>query len=235
MNKLANLNSNHENGCLLYDEYGNSIFCLGGRKSRSVDRYVNEEISFNYMKKGKSISTYSSESQLKNSWQKYPDLNIERIMGSFIVIDKHIYGLFGFNSQSNKYLDSIERLNLESPLSWEFVSFKKNENISCFKKSFSASKFSNDEILMIGGIDGFNEYSSENYSIFNVKKNEFYYLDDKLNHNDSFCSYDFHRNPVSIQAFDINNNCFHVSIDEKDTVHIIDSKTMQHMTFNSLE
>lgn len=235
MNKIGNLNSSHENGCLIYDDFGNSLFCLSGKKSKSVERYVNEEILSSYIKKGKSNNTYLSETQLKNTWQNYPELNTERIMGSFIVIDKQIYAILGYNSQSNRYLDSIERLNLESPLSWEFLNFKRNENISCFKKNFAASKLSNDEILIFGGIDGFNDYSSENFSIFNLKKNEFYYLDNKLNQQDSLSSFDFHRNPVSIQAFDSNNNCFHFAIDEKDTVHIIETKTLQHMIFNSLE
>ena len=234
MTKLAYLNSNHENGCLVYDERGNSIICLSGKNSRSVEKYVNDDIISPILKKNKSVKKLN-ETQNKNSWIKLPELNNERILGSFIFIDKFIYGFFGFSPQTNRYLDLVERLNLDYAISWDVVNFKKNDNISCFKKCFATAKVSDDEILFIGGSDGFNENPIDNFSFFNIVKNEFYFTESKFSQSEQNYYYDFHRNSNSVISSDINNNNFFISFDERDNIHIIDSKNMQHIVFNSFE
>ena len=156
-------------------------------------------------------------------------------LGSFIFIDKFIYVFFGFSPQTNRYLDVVERLNLDYAISWDVVNFKKNDNISCFKKCFATAKVSDDEILFIGGSDGFNENPIDNFSFFNIVKNEFYFTESKFSQNEQNYFYDFHRNSNSVISSDINNNNFFISFDERDNIHIIDSKNMQHIVFNSFE
>ena len=236
MNKLANLTSNHESGSLVYTELGNSIICISGKNNKKTEKYVNEDIITSFLKKTKiAYKKVSKENQYKNTWQQYPELNSDRIYSSFVIIDKYIYGFFGYNSQLNKYLDSIERLNLENPVSWDIINYKKNENISYLRKNFASARVSNDEILFIGGYDGLNDCPIENYSYYNFKKNEFYYSDNKFNYLENFNCFDFHRNSNNVQSFDINNNSYFACVDERDNIHVIDSKTMQHKMFTSSE
>jgi len=227
MKKLSNLSYNHENGTLFYNEYSNNMLCLGGRNTRKVEKYVNDDILIPFCKSTKGSANVTT----KNAWQSYPDLSAERTGTSYVIFEKYLYGFFGYNCNYSKYIDSIERLNLESPLSWELITFKKNSNFNFLRANFSAINVGNDQILFVGGVDGVNENVIRNYSYFSFKTNEFVVSDEEINNSTSL---DFHRNSSFVTSTDVNSNTYYIGFDEKENVHIID-KNLKHSVVLSFE
>jgi hypothetical protein len=235
MNKLTKLNNNHSYGSMIYYDEGNSVICLSGWHNKRVEKYVNDEIIFSFLKKPKNYQR-KQEKQLKNTWTQLPELTVERSEASFAVFDKYIYGFFGFNCPQMKYLDTIERLNMENPLMWEMVEFKRDKNlISAYKKSHACIKMNDNEVLFIGGYDGLNDCPIENFSFFNIKKGEYYSNERKFPEISKNHIYNFQKNNSCVPYIDIYNRLHLVAVDEKDVVHVVDVKTLQYDLFVSFD
>ena len=219
---------------MIYYSEGNSIICLSGWHNKRVEKYVNDEVISNYLKIPKNYPK-KIEKQLKNTWNQLPELTIERSESTYVVFDKFLYGFFGFNCPQMKYLDSIERINLDNPLMWELVSYKNDHHISTFIKSHASIQLNNNEVLFVGGYDGLNDCPIENFSFFNVKKNEYYKSDRKFPDISKNHIYNFQKNGTSVPYIDIHNRLHLVAVDEKDVVHVVEAKTLQYDLFISFD
>ena len=230
-NKLNKLNYNHSYGGLIYYEKENSIICLSGWHNRRVEKYLSLDISFSFMKeidKSKQKINLSN----KNNWVNIPELKSERSECPYIIINNlYLYAFFGFNCPKMKYLETIERINLDTQDNWEYVKFTNEEHLSTYIKSHSLIKHNEEEILFVGGYDGKNESPVENFIFFNIKSNKMIGSQRKFpdiikNH----CYY-FQKNLNFIPFIEDHNKRHFVNIDEKDNIHLIEIGSLQYDIF----
>ena len=135
MEKICTLKNNHANGVLI--SYNDNIFCISGKFNKKVELFSEE----------------------KKQWEEINELNIERSYFSACIIhNKYIFCLFGYNSPSNKYLDSIEfcdMSNLNYGLcSWKYLKYKNNDLINMNICGFVCMNYLNEKIIIFGGING---------------------------------------------------------------------------------
>ena len=120
----------------VYISFSNSIIFISGSKTNSC-----EELNI----KTKLI-------------KKICDLNTLRENSSPCVFnDTDLYVFFGYNSQSDKFITSIEKLNLKTKLKWELINIKINDSDKslCLRKNLSCVPYKlnyKDGILLVGGI-----------------------------------------------------------------------------------
>jgi hypothetical protein len=127
-----------------------------------------------------------------------------------------------------KYLDTIERLNLDRQDAWENVKFINELHLSTFIKSHSCIKYTEDEILFVGGYDGKNEVPVEHFSFYNLKTNKITpnqrkFPDIIKNH----CYY-FQKHFNFIPFIESDNKKHFASIDEQDNIHVIEVGSLQY-------
>ena len=135
--KLCKLKNNHSNGNLLYYNDNNSIICLSGDFNKKVEMY--------------SIN--------KNEWTDLPEMIIERSNSSSCIFNikenKYIINLFGYNSPSKEYLNTIEYLDLNKKNSrWNFLKYNNLNLISLYLSNFFCINYDDDKIILIGGYNG---------------------------------------------------------------------------------
>ena len=230
MNRVSKLKDNHSHGGLVYYEQENSLICCSGWHNKRVERYLNSEITFNFLSlKNNTKSTNS----INKSWTQLPEMNLERSECPFIILNEHyLYSFFGFNCPQMKYLDSIERLDLSNKQgSWEFVKYLNEKHISAFRKSHSAVKLNESEVLFVGGYDGQNEIAIENFSFYNTDKSIFTGTERKFpdiifNH-----IYNFQRNNFFVPFIDTKSKLHYASIDERENIHIVEVQSLQYDIF----
>ena len=104
--------------------------------------------------------------------KRISDLNFIRENSSPCLInDTDLYVFFGYNSQNNKYLTSIEKMDLRTKLKWDLINIKVNnlnQNL-CKKQNLSSIpyKLNNKEsILLLGGIGEDNMESKDVFIYF---------------------------------------------------------------------
>ena len=104
--------------------------------------------------------------------KRISDLNFIRENSSPCLInDTDLYVFFGYNSQKNQYLTSIEKLDLKKKLKWDLINIKVNnlnQNL-CKKQNLSSIpyKLNNKEsILLLGGIGEDNMESKDVFIYF---------------------------------------------------------------------
>ena len=230
MNKIAKLTESHDLGSLVYIELTNTVACISGRSTKSVESYCNDDILSNYLKK--KFKKIQNNNKTKNTWSKLPDLNNERTECPFIFVDnKYLYGFFGYDCSQKQYLDSIERINLESLVNWEIVEYKNEGNVSTLRKAHSLVKINENELLFIGGYDGSEDAAFENFAFFNLKKMEITQGDEKFPEISRNKFYNFQKNNNSSPFIDVNNKLHYSAIDEKNAVHIVEAKSLQYDLF----
>ena len=227
MNKLSKLSESHLFGNLVYIEGNNTVTCISGIKTKAVESYYNDDILSTFFKK--KLKKLPIANKTKNTWIKLPDLNTERTECPFIFLDnKYLYGFFGYDSSNNIYLDTIERLNLENPLNWEMINFKCEKNTSIIRKAHSIVKYTDTDLLFLGGYNGNTDSAIENFSFFNLKKNEFNSNERKFPEITKNKLYNFQKNNNSYPFIDINNKLHYAAIDEKHAIHIVEAKSLQY-------
>ena len=231
INRISKLKDNHSYGSLVYYEQDNSLICCSGWHNKRVEKYINPEISINFL--DTKIINKPSTTTLCKSWTQLPEMNVERSECPFIILNDHyLYAFFGFNCPQMKYLDSIERLNLsKDSASWEFIKYLNEKHISTFRKSHSCVKLNQSEVLFIGGYDGHNETAIENFSFFNSEQSKFKGNDRKFpdiifNH-----IYNFQKNSFFVPFIDIKSKLHFASIDERENVHVVEVQSLQYDIF----
>ena len=203
MNKLCKLKDNHCNGNLLW--YKNNIICLSGDYNKKVEIY--------------SIN--------KNQWDYLPDMLVERSNSSTCIIDnkennnEYIINLFGYNSASKKYLNTIEYLDLnKKDSSWKYLKYNNQDNIFLNIRNFFCINCEENKIVVIGGCNEKENIYNDNYIEIILGKNmeEGNIFEEKnkklkdINKKYSFCNvYKFidsnNKNQIIYQIFDAEFNC----------------------------
>ena len=136
MEKICNLKNNHANGVLIY--HTNKIFCLSGKYNKKVEVYFLD----------------------KKHWEEINEMNIERSCFSACIInDKFLFCLFGYNTPTNKYLDSIEfcdisNLDDKKKLIWNYLKYKNYNSLNMNICGFVCMNYKNEKIIIFGGLNG---------------------------------------------------------------------------------
>ena len=137
--------------CLFEIPYINSICALGGKDSKEVETYDLEE----------------------KNWVNLPELNCVREGSACCVInDTFLYCFFGYDSENNSFLTSIEKLDLVYKEKWELLnpygnkSFMKKKFCGCVKYRIHFEE----NIYIVGGINVLNS-ESKDVLIYNEKNN----------------------------------------------------------------
>ena len=135
--EMTNLKKARSNHTSIYIPYSNSIVFISGTKTTSC-----EILNLN-----------------NNKINDLKDLHIQREGASPCLFNESIlYVFFGYNTKSEKYITSIEKIDLKEPKSkWEEITFKitssnmslyQKQNLSCIPYSMN----NKEGILLIGGI-----------------------------------------------------------------------------------
>ena len=139
MEKICNLKNNHANGVLIY--YKDKIFCLSGKYNKKVEVYNPDE----------------------KTWEEINEMKIERsFFGACIVHDKFIFCLFGYNTPTNKYLDTIEYCDIsnlneykdKTKLTWNYLKYMNYDLINMNICGFVCMNYKNEKIIIFGGLNG---------------------------------------------------------------------------------
>ena len=133
--KLCSLQNNHSNGSLLY--YDNNIICLSGDYNKKVEMY----------------------SMKKNEWTNLPEMIIERSNSTSCIMNnkdnKYIFNIFGFNTQTKEYLNTIEYLIINKEDScWKYLNYINPYLISLNIHNLFCVNYLDNKIVIIGGYNG---------------------------------------------------------------------------------
>jgi hypothetical protein len=135
MVKLCSLQNNHSNGSLL--NYDNNIICLSGDYNKKVEMY----------------------SMKKNEWTNLPEMIIERSNSTSCIMNnkknKYIFNIFGFNTQTKEYLNTIEYLIVNKEDScWKYLNYNNPNLISLNIHNLFCVNYLDNKIVIIGGYNG---------------------------------------------------------------------------------
>ena len=154
-NKICNLKNNHANGVLV--NHKDTILCLSGKFNKKVEVYYKD----------------------KKAWEEMNEMNIERSFFSACIIqDKFLFCLFGYNTPTNKYLDSIEfcdisNLNKENDkCNWKYLKYKKYNLINMNICGFVSMNYKNEKIIIFGGINGLEKKPVDKFYQIILDKNK---------------------------------------------------------------
>jgi chromosome segregation ATPase len=150
MTHISQLKTNHMNGGLVVDGFRNTLICLSGSKTNSVEKYYDDCLIKGYFSfEGKKY--YSS-----TSWSSLPELKYDRANAGYVNVNDCIYAIFGYSNSEKRYIETIERLNLANCSMWEEVKLSISPDISNPQlKSFICLEDSdNNRIVIFGGQDG---------------------------------------------------------------------------------
>jgi chromosome segregation ATPase len=175
MSYIAQLRINHMNGGLVIDGFRNTLICLSGSKTNTVEKYSDLFIKGYYSFEGRN-------SYMSKQWTNMPELKYDRANAGYVIVNDCVYAMFGYSNTQKRYIESIERLSLASGTQWEEVKFALGSDISLQLKSFASVEDSdNSSIIIFGGQDG-SGYKSNRVTL------TYNYLQNTLTSNNSFTS-----------------------------------------------
>jgi hypothetical protein len=226
MIKLGQLNDNHTFGSLIYYEKDNSLICLSGWHNKKVEKYYNDEIISKYLSKSTKRTNISRNNSLQNKWNYLPEMKFERSECPYLIINEiYLYAFFGFNCPRGIYLETIERLNLNSATSsntWEEIKLKNEQHLSTMIKSHTCLMSLPNEILFIGGYDGQNEIPVEKMMKFKIYEKELIPTDRKFPGIINNHMYNFQNDSAMVPFIDVKNRLHFACFDENDRIHSIE-------------
>lgn len=213
--KLCSLHNNHSNGSLL--NYENNIICCSGDFNKKVEMF--------------SIN--------KNEWTNLPEMLIER-SNSFACIvnnkdNKYLLNIFGFNSQTKEYLNTIEYLILNKKDSfWKLLKFNNPNLLSLNLSNFFCINYFDNKLIIIGGYNGkdnkynnkfiqfiFDKDNFENNIIVEETERKFKDIDI----NKKYLFYKGYKN------YNDNNEIFYEVFDDEFNCHLFQKSNMAHDVF----
>ena len=213
--KLCSLHNNHSNGSLL--NYENNIICCSGDFNKKVEMF--------------SIN--------KNEWTNLPEMLIER-SNSFACIvnnkdNKYLLNIFGFNSQTKEYLNTIEYLILNKKDSfWKLLKFNNPNLLSLNLSKFFCINYFDNKLIIIGGYNGkdnkynnkfiqiiFDKDNFENNIIVEETERKFKDIDI----NKKYLFYKGYKN------YNDNNEIFYKVFDDEFNCHLFQKSNMAHDVF----
>ena len=218
INKLCDLKNNHSNGTLL--KYENNIICLSGIYNKKVEIY----------------------SIKKNEWNDLPEMLKERSDSSSCIINnktsKYIFNLFGYNSPSKEYLNSIEYFDISKKDSnWRYLNYNNLKWISLNISNFYCINYDDNKIIVVGGYNGKeNKYNQKFIQIIldkdeNNLGNNIYVeeTDRKLKDIDMNKKYNFNKGYK--MYYNKNNEIFYEIFDDNFNCHLFQASNIAHDLF----
>jgi len=146
------MNARHSHSMFYYNDY---IYSIGGYRNNTTERYC--------------LRTHKK-------WEQLDNLNSEERQSPILYAEgNYLYAFFGY--AAGKYLDSVERLNLNTISTkkgskWEIVpTIKKVTDLGMIGAGIVRSTSSKDEILFFGGRNG--KEDKRTTISFNFKTNTF--------------------------------------------------------------
>ena len=220
--KLSKLKYNHSNGYLIF--YDQRIFCMSGDYNKKIECYIEQ----------------------KNQWIDIPEMLTERSNFSCCIIkEQYLFALFGYNSISKQYLNSIEYIDLLCENSkWRYLYYENRNNLSMFLIGAFGINYNDKSIIIFGGYNGQTRKGNNSYCQINLKKNfdeENYEVSDenlsnitKINQDDKinninkfyFSTYGFNK------FYDENNNILLTFFDDEFHSHIINLNSFSHEIYS---
>ena len=122
--------SKAETNCALMFEpsYKNVVMIPSMTKARSCHSMIGNE-EYIYVVGGYKTNTCEKFNLFSQTWETMPSLSLgERMHPILFVYNKHLFAFFGHSS--DKYLDTVERINLSSPnAKWEIVAYNNPDHL----------------------------------------------------------------------------------------------------------
>ncbi len=208
MSKLADLNHNHSGGALI--KHRDYLLCLSGINTRKVEKYHNSDLF-----KGVFV-----DKKINNSWVEFTEMNNQRTLSSYATInDKYLYAIFGFNGVTKQILDSIERLDLEKGLQWEYINIRSEKNLPIYFYNHCSFNKDKETVLIFGGINGHTGKENKAFYILDLNSNSLRETETNIEKDETKLL--FSRNVNTIQYQESQNKKFH-SIIFNDDFQIFD-------------
>ena len=215
MNKLCNLKNNHSNGSLLYFE--NNLICLSGDHNKIVEMY--------------SIN--------KNEWTYLPEMLIERSNSASCLMNnkdnRYIFNLFGYNSKTKIYLNTIEYLVInKKDFGWKYLRYNNPSGISL--NICNLFCFCNEnKIIIFGGNNEKENKNNDKYILINFGKDfekdiNIKYGDKKIGNMDINQKYYFEKGHKRFYDKDT-NEVFYEIFDNEYNCHLFKENDMSHDLF----
>jgi hypothetical protein len=157
---LHRLNENHSSGNLIYINYDNSLYCIGGRESQTIER----------LKLPSKLSPKIYD--LSESWQIICSINCNRVyFCSFVVNENILYNLLGYDYETKDYCTNIQKLDISSSMH-NLVTVEMKETFSPRLTLASCIKFMENGVYILGGMLNDKERNPNVY-IFDASSNIF--------------------------------------------------------------
>ena len=160
LKKLCTFKNNHSNGSLLY--INNQIICLSGNHNKKVEIF----------------------SEQNNSLINLPEMNIERSSFSCCLFkNDYIFALFGYNSPTKQYLDTIEFFDLSeldnlmynfiniNDDEWRYLKYKHNNSLNLCVKGHICFNYFDEKIIFFGGFNGYTNEAIDCFYQLNISEN----------------------------------------------------------------
>ena len=217
MIKLCNLQNNHSNGNLL--NYEENIICLSGDFNKKVEIY----------------------SIKKNEWNNLPEMLIERSNSASCIINnknnKYILNVFGFNSPTKEYLNTIEYLDVNKNDSyWKYLYYNNPNLILLNISNLFCINYEDHKIIIIGG---HNENEKKNndkfiqmvFDVNNFGSNAFVEISERklkdIDYNKKYCFYNGCKNFFNEDK----NEIFYEVFDNEYNCHLFQRSNLAHDVF----
>ena len=233
--KICQFNNDHFQGSLLFDSDHDRIFVFSGNDNKSCEYF-----SFN-------------EKKVYN----IPELNNDRTNASFIIFKNKIYCFFGYSNLTNKFIHSIEYIDIQKLDEWKLITKNTSDFENLFIEKVAIMTFKEtypNYIYLYGGIkkNEKNEIIEEKLIKFDTSTNKIYKINDinfifykflgtkwrKTDFSDkNYGMFEFEKNSnfielPKIESNDIDNsNKFVTKIESKNTKVLIDSNYNIHYLF----
>ncbi len=173
--ELQEMNFPRHHHLYVYYKQKQQILCVGGSKLKTCEAY---DVS-------------------SNSWAVLGELNVSRECPSACVTDQNtLYVFFGFDKNVNKYVSTIEKIELNSVEidfenksnnknnKFEVINVKGNQNI-LKKHSAAALQIDSGKVLIFGGINSLRN-TSKDVLVYDLKMNSGQFFNSSLPVNASF-------------------------------------------------
>jgi hypothetical protein len=142
---------------------GENTFSIDELSSMSVPRSHHVMVSYGANKiiaisgsKVKGCEMYDIET---DKWETLPELNSSRERPTACINENLLYVFSGFDKIINKFLNTIERIDLSNPIKWDIVTYSGNQN--CLKRFSSSCYLNNNNLYILGGVNSVRNTSKE--------------------------------------------------------------------------
>ena len=198
ISELINFKEDHSYGCLVFDNFSKNMIALGGKNTKTVEKFSFETGKLEYL----------------------PSFSSNRSKMACCLVNKIIYCFFGIceDRPNDSIVEILDLDNLSE--GWKEIKF---ENKTSFKilTGMSCINLNDSEFFIIGGLKE-DETPNDKLLYFNEKLKEFTALDKDLPKSEE-SRFVFYKNNI-FNGFPNENTISFVNIDDNNQVHILDSE-----------